>query len=786
MAKTDIGPKISIDGEPQYRKQINNLIQQAKTLDSEMRAVTSAFNENTSAAEKAAAKSSVLNKQIDVQKQKIEQLRVMVEKSAGMYGETANETLKWKQKLNDATAALNNMEKDLRSASKQMDGLEDHTEESADQMERFERETKEAGNSLDKAGKSTTYFGEMLKSNLLSSAIIKGLDLFTDVLRAAGSAMFDFAKDGIALASDLEEVQNVVDTTFGDNALQIDQFAKSAAAGYGMSELSAKKFTGTMGAMLKSMQLTDAEVLSMSTSLVGLAGDMASFYNLESEEAFDKLRAGISGETEPLKQLGINMSVANLEAFALGEGITKAYKDMSQAEQATLRYNYVMQATADAQGDFVRTSDSYANQQRILALNIENISAAIGGKLLPYITQLTTATNKLISGNISGSEFAESIGETLTQAVGQLSGVLPALLDSGIALLTDLLTGVLGELPVLINKILPTVLNLLDTVLVDVLPLALTIALQLVQTLALGIAQAAPTLIPAAIDAVIALCDALVSPDGLAVILDAALALLIGLKDGIVAALPTLAEEAPRIVGLLATSIIQFLPELLPAAYDIVWALIQGIGAAYPQLAGNMLEMLWDLCNEILEIDWVGVGIEILSTVASGILGTAANLLDSVNKAFAPVIEWISKLLGQSPEWGRDMIDGMIKGIRSMISKVRDAAKSVANAISEWLHFSRPDVGPLKNYETWMPDMINGMVKGIEDNKYKLHNAVSGMAGDVALAASNGAHINNRSVNVGAPIINVYGRDGQSVDELADAVAYKLHNTVERREIAWA
>lgn len=136
-----------------------------------------------------------------------------------------------------------------------------------------------------------------------------GLGLITKGVAAAGVAMGTAGVASIKLASDLTEVQNVVDTTFGSNAADINKWAKNAATSFGMSELQAKQFNGTIGAMFKSMGLGSKDVLTMSENMTGLAGDFASFYNLKPEEAFEKIRSGISGETEPLKQLGINMSV---------------------------------------------------------------------------------------------------------------------------------------------------------------------------------------------------------------------------------------------------------------------------------------------------------------------------------------------------------------------------------------------------------------------------------------------------------------------------------------------
>lgn len=255
--------------------------------------------------------------------------------------------------------------------------IEGDNSQSLKALDEFEKEAKKTGGQFEGTVKDTMDGAESTVSTTAAK-----------IAKAIGSAfvvkqVIEFGKAAIGVASDLNEVQNVVDTTFGDGSVKIDEWAKNAAEAFGESELQAKQFTSTLGAMFKSMGVGQADMEEMSMSLAGLAGDMASFYNLDPTEAFEKLRSGISGETEPLKQLGINMSVVNLEAFAMAEGITKSYQEMTQAEQATLRYQYIMSATADAQGDFANTSDSLANQQRILQLEIQTLAAEIGNDLMP-------------------------------------------------------------------------------------------------------------------------------------------------------------------------------------------------------------------------------------------------------------------------------------------------------------------------------------------------------------------------------------------------------------------
>ena len=274
----------------------------------------------------------------------------------------------------------------------------------------------------------------------------------------------NIASQAINTASDLQEVQNVVDTTFGDNARQIETWAKSAGSQFGLTELQAKKFSSTMGAMLKSAGMADNDIVQMSTDLSGLAADMASFYNLDFDTAFQKIRSGISGETEPLKQLGINMSTANLEAFALSKGLEKTWNQMTQGEQTMLRYQYIMQATSDAQGDFAKTSDGFANSQRRIQTAIDTIQTNLGNFLLSgvepvvagvadLLTKLTTAPERTIFDDFNDIDVAaeEKIAKIqatanearlLTEELDKINGEKSSNASSAVQKLVDDLTGI--------------------------------------------------------------------------------------------------------------------------------------------------------------------------------------------------------------------------------------------------------------------------------------------------------------------------------------------------------
>ena len=247
----------------------------------------------------------------------------------------------------------------------------------------------------------------------------------------------NFSKACIELGSNLAEVQNVVDVTFGGASRTIDKFAKDAADSFGLSELAAKRYSSTIGAMFKSMGIAGDQVTEMSVKIAELAGDMASFYNLDADEAFDKIRSGIAGITMPLQQLGISLNEANLEAYALANGFGTAYNKMSQAEKAIVRYQYLLSVTADAQGDFARTSNSWANQVRVLQLRLEALRATIGqgliNALLPVIQVINVILAKLqrlaeafrnftkyIFGNAGGSggSGTASVVSSISDSIG--------------------------------------------------------------------------------------------------------------------------------------------------------------------------------------------------------------------------------------------------------------------------------------------------------------------------------------------------------------------------------
>ena len=233
----------------------------------------------------------------------------------------------------------------------------------------------------------------------MTSAFDKALDIkrIKDWGIELAKELARFGIECVETASDLEEVQNVVDVTFGaEGSKKIEKWAQEATQKFGLTELQAKRYASTLGAMMKSSGMTEDQIGEMSMNLAGLAADMASFYNMPFDEAFSKIQSGMAGMSMPLRQLGIDMSETALAAFTAAEGFETEYSKMSEAEQQVARYQYLMKATSDAQGDFTRTADSYANSQRRMATGFETLKAQIGEAILPVATRVTNAINTLL------------------------------------------------------------------------------------------------------------------------------------------------------------------------------------------------------------------------------------------------------------------------------------------------------------------------------------------------------------------------------------------------------
>ena len=223
-----------------------------------------------------------------------------------------------------------------------------------------------------------------------------------------------FGKECVELGSNLAEVQNVVDVTFTTMSDKVNEFAKNAMATAGLSETMAKQYVGTFGAMSKSFGFSESQAYDMSTALTQLTGDVASFYNISQDLAYIKLKSVFTGETETLKDLGVVMTQSALDQFALANGYGKTTSAMTEQEKVALRLAFVQKQLSAASGDFIRTSGSWANQVRVMQLQLQSLKATVGQGLINLFTPVLRVINILLGKLATLANAFKSFTELIT------------------------------------------------------------------------------------------------------------------------------------------------------------------------------------------------------------------------------------------------------------------------------------------------------------------------------------------------------------------------------------
>ncbi len=417
----DISVKLAVEGEQNFKTAINAANAQLKAMDAELQAAVSSMTGMESAEQKLAAKSGILNQQIeknkeklsilsqqyDTSKAKLDELGQALEKAKAEHGDNSAEATKAANAYNRQAQEVARLEKDIANTNTAINKETAELNQLNNTLEQTGERWQEAGAKISDAGEKITSVGSTLTKTV------------TAPLVAAGTAAVKFA-------SDYEENLNKVDASFKDNAAEVKTWAKTATQQFGMSESAALDATSTFGDMGTSMGLTTKEAADMSTSLAGLAGDLSSFKNIGIDQAMTALKGVFTGETESLKTLGVVMTETNLKAFAEDMGLV--YDSMSQAEKVTLRYKYVLANTTNAQGDYARTSDGTANTIRTLKAEASNLASAFGQELLPQVTPLFQKATELVRGF---GELDEETKQLVIQAGLLAAGVGPVITVAG-------------------------------------------------------------------------------------------------------------------------------------------------------------------------------------------------------------------------------------------------------------------------------------------------------------------------------------------------------------------
>lgn len=767
----NIGPKIGVDGEAEYRKEMNNIIQQAKTLSSEMKAVTSSFSKNDSEQKKLTAQTQVLNKQIEVQQQRVDKLAEMYQKSAQKLGDNDTKTLKWKQALNEATAELRRMERSLDDVG---DGMDDMGSAAQTSTSGISAMAVTIGNLAAQA------IGTAIGAIKDFATSIWNLDETTEEFRRAQGRLntaFEAAGYGADTAQEAYTgfYKILGDTDTATEASQLlAQLAENTQDVSNWTRIAAG-VSGTFGDSLPIEGLIES---SNETAKVGeVTGSLADALNWVgiSEDQFNEKLAACSSESERNRLI--------METLA---------GQYDAASEAFYRNNEALVASRESQ---VLMDQSLGK----LGETISTLKSQLQSEFMPAISGVVDAFNSLLQGESgSGDQFATAIQNFVQTAVEQL----PQLITTGAQLVIGLVSGIIQALPQLKQT-----------------------ASTMFENLRIYLQENLPQMIQAGIQTLLSFSGSLRENAGQLV--DAALNMIKTLANGLIQSLPTLIENVPTIVSNIAGIINDNAPKLIATAAELIWNLVKGIIQSIPTIVENIPKIIKAIVDVIMAFDWLNLGGNIVKGLAngiknlgssvaqsvrnvlqnpiqflqnlvnnfrnmgrnlmqflgSGISGMSSSILSAVRNVLNAGINLIKSLPSQAVQWGKDFINGLAGGIMSAARALLDSVKSIAKSIASFLHFSRPDVGPLRDYETWMPDMIDGMAEGIYKNAYKLENAVSSLSAGMEMrmggAATGGAGGNTFNVTVNPA-------RGMSEQQVADLVMQRMQHAVKQRESVYA
>lgn len=580
----NIGPKIGVDGEAEYRRQINQIIQQSKTLESQMKLVASSFTSATSAEERSAKTSAVLTKQIEVQRERVKLLAEQTGKAAAKYGESDEKTQKWQQALNEAAATLNKMQSELRNTSS---GVE------------------ELGDDMREGSEKALSFGDVLKANVASDFIVSGIKAMASAIKEATAALVDLGKQSIMGFAEQEQLIGGVDTLFKESSAQVQQYANEA---YKTAGLSANQYMETVtsfsASLLQSLggdtaaaaQKANQAITDMSDNANKLGTDMTSIQDAyqgfakQNYTMLDNLKLGYGGTKQEMERL-----LADAEKFSGVKYDISSYADIVDAihvvqTEMGITGTTAKEASTTIQGSANAMKSAWSNL--VTGMSNENLDL---GKLVQNVVDSVGiyADNLLPRLQTMLPRFADGMTQLVNGLVPYVGPAMEMLLPALVQGVGGLVSGVVQALPAAVQAISAVVPMLVEQITI-LLPQILNAGIDIIAALASGIGENLPALIPAAVDAIITVAEGLV--DHVDEIIIAAGSLIAGLTQGLIEALPRLVVRLPEIIGAIVKGLLSGMASIGEVGSQLVHGLFDGISNAaswlYDKLRGWVSDVL--------------------------------------------------------------------------------------------------------------------------------------------------------------------------------------------------
>ena len=590
---TNIGPKIGVDGEKEYRQQISQIIQQSKTLASEMKLVSASFTAATSAQDKNAKTAAVLNKQIATQRQYIAALAAQAGKAAATYGTNSVQAQKYEEQLNKARAKLLEMQHALQDT---------------------ENGVKDLGKEMDNGGQKALSFGDLVKSNLASEAIIGGVKLMASAIKEAAEALVDLSKQAIQGFAEQEQLIGGVDTLFKESSKQVQQYANEA---YKTAGLSANEYmetvTGFSASLLQSLggdtakaaAYADRAVTDMSDNANKMGTNMTSIQDAyqgfakQNFSMLDNLKLGYSGTKTEMERLIADASAMTAEQEKLNVAVDAgdlSFGNIVNAISVMQEHLGIAGTTAEeAEKTIEGSAKAMKSAWQNLVTGMANENLDLSALIENFVESIHTFLDDNLIPRIQ--TMLPRMVEALTQLIGAMTPyIAPALqmlLPVIVQGISALVSGIVQALPAVVSAISDVIPMIVDQ-LVVLLPQITAAGVDVIAALVSGIGENLPALIPAAVDAIIEVASTLVA--NVDKIILASGDLMSGLIRGLIEALPRVLYRLPEIIIAITSGLLKGVGSMVDVGAQMVRGLFEGIRNAgtwlYNKLRGWVSNVL--------------------------------------------------------------------------------------------------------------------------------------------------------------------------------------------------
>nr|DAE00795.1 MAG TPA: tail tape measure protein [Siphoviridae sp. ctEqU3] len=594
MATRVISTRLAVDGEAEFKKQMSSVNGELRNLKTEMQLTDAQFKGQANTLDYLTQKDKLLRAEVEQQAEKVRALETALEDATKAYGEADSRTDKYQQQLNQAKAALVNLNREVETNAQYMDEAAKSSKNTAKSIDEYGKSTKDA-----KGGVKS--LGDLIKANLTSEAIIGGVKALAGAMKEAASAAIELGKESVDAAAQVNAENSQFEQTFGDLGDNAAAAIQRVADSSGILDTRLRPAASQIYAFARASGGDAVESMDLMETALQAAADSAAYYDRSLEDTTDSLMSFLKGNFSNDAALGVSATETTRNAAAM-ELFGQKYNDLSevQKQQTLLKMVTDAQELSGAMGQAAREAEGWENVQGNLNEALRQAKADIGQELLPSVTAMAQAFTEVLSGEMDTEQFAETAAGIVAELTTSFADQAPEMVEAGVQLLTAFLDGLMkgDSTEQIADSMAEIIISLVDGG-VEMLPNIVEFAIRLISTLAIALVQHIPDLAAKVPDIIFGIVEALVK--GIPDIFNVGVALLQGLWDGIASMIGSIIDKikgfASSVVGTLKDVLGIHSPSTVFAS--IGEYMMQGLALGMEDGKGEVMNSADDIVDEI-------------------------------------------------------------------------------------------------------------------------------------------------------------------------------------------